>query len=331
MLAPIVDHRVGRRLLPNAPGRTTAHQESVALMPLESDHTAEPQVIRRRLSRRGLLKASLIGAAGLAGWTVLIEPRWIEVGTHTLAVPGLPPQWQEKWLVHISDLHIGRVPTGYLQRAMRVVNSLQPDLLVITGDLVDQSWRRDGGLQSVLEVLKPARIASLACLGNHDYGPGWSDEQTAATVSRVANDCGIRVLRNELMTIEGLDFLGIDDYWSPRFDPQPTLARANPQRAAICLCHNPDACDLFDWSAFRGVVLAGHTHGGQCKPPFLPPPVLPVINHRYTAGLFDLAAGQQLYISRGLGHTRQVRFNCRPEITLLKLRSGGSTLQSTGA
>jgi predicted MPP superfamily phosphohydrolase len=63
------------------------------------------------------------------------------------------------------------------------------------------------------------------------------------------------------------------------------------------------------------------THGGQCKPPFLPPPLLPVQNRRYTCGEFEIANERRLYISRGLGHLLQVRINVRPEITLFELES----------
>jgi hypothetical protein len=73
------------------------------------------------------------------------------------------------------------------------------------------------------------------------------------------------------------------------------------------------------WGNFRGQILSGHTHGGQCKPPFLPPPMLPVNNRSYVAGHYDLGRGRSLYINRGVGHTRQVRFNCRPEVTLFTL------------
>ena len=69
-----------------------------------------------------------------------------------------------------------------------------------------------------------------------------------------------------------------------------------------------------------GWVLAGHTHGGQCKPPFLRPPALPVRNKRYSAGAIDAGNGRTLYINRGLGHLIRVRFNVRPEITLFTLR-----------
>jgi uncharacterized protein len=68
-------------------------------------------------------------------------------------------------------------------------------------------------------------------------------------------------------------------------------------------------------------VLSGHTHGGQCKPPFLPPPLLPVENRRYTSGVFELSRHRMLYISRGIGHLLQVRINARPEVTLFELQS----------
>jgi predicted MPP superfamily phosphohydrolase len=89
--------------------------------------------------------------------------------------------------------------------------------------------------------------------------------------------------------------------------------------AALALSHNPDTADLPGWDAYSGWILAGHTHGGQCKPPFLPPPLLPVQNRRYSAGEFALSGGRRLYISRGLGHLLTVRFNVRPEITMFRL------------
>jgi predicted MPP superfamily phosphohydrolase len=91
-------------------------------------------------------------------------------------------------------------------------------------------------------------------------------------------------------------------------------------RAAIALCHNPDGADALEWGDYRGWILAGHTHGGQCRPPFLPPPLLPVRNRRYAAGEVGAPGGRTLYISRGVGYYLHVRFNVRPEVTLFTLR-----------
>jgi predicted MPP superfamily phosphohydrolase len=78
------------------------------------------------------------------------------------------------------------------------------------------------------------------------------------------------------------------------------------------------------WQNYRGWILAGHTHGGQCKPPLFNPPVLPVKNRSYTAGAFDLGDGRQLYINRALGSSWPVRFNVRPEITVFTLAAANA-------
>lgn len=276
----------------------------------------------RRWTRRFWLKSAAgccAAGVGTAGWTVLIEPRWLAIEYVDLKLPNLPSHWNGRRLVQISDLHVGQVTTSYLQSAMQTVNSLEPDLVAITGDFIDRTGGIGAELESVLSELKPAKLGSVACLGNHDYGLRWSQSNIADRVVDTAREHGIQVLRDERVNVDGLEIMGLDDYWSPRRNPQAILQSADPNKATICLNHNPDACDRYDWSRFQGAVLSGHTHGGQCKPPFLPPPILPVKNPRYTSGFFDLGPGQQLYISRGVGHTFRVRFNCRPEITVFNL------------
>lgn len=256
--------------------------------------------------------------AGLTGWTCLWEPHWLTVERHALQIPNLPVHLAGTRLVQISDLHSGQVSSAYLRQALERVNSLEPDFLVVTGDWVDASWGMSH-LEEVLEVLKPARIQSLGCLGNHDYGIDYRQMELAKAVHQCAQSHGIEVLRNEKINIAGIEFIGLDDYWSPRFRVHSLMKSLKSDRPSICLCHNPDACDEPIWGEFRGVILSGHTHGGQCKPPFLPPPVIPVKNRSYTSGFFQLNPDRELFISRGLGHTFKVRFNCRPEITLFEL------------
>jgi uncharacterized protein len=279
-----------------------------------------------RSTRRFFLKSALgtlAGGMGLLGWTLLVEPRWLTATHHDLVLPDLPETWQGRRLVHVSDLHVGRVTLGYLKHSMRKINLLQPDLLVITGDLVDRSGGIGQQLDSVLAALQPARIASLACLGNHDFGARWSQIPVADSVAAAAADHGIHVLRNEEVEIDGLRFFGLEDYWTPRFAAGAIRQLANVSQTSVCLCHNPDVCDIGDWGLFQGIILSGHTHGGQCKPPFLPPPLLPVRNRRYTSGFFDLGPGRRVFITRGIGHTLRARFNCRPEITVFRLLRSG--------
>jgi predicted MPP superfamily phosphohydrolase len=129
------------------------------------------------------------------------------------------------------------------------------------------------------------------------------------------------MLRNAAVRIAGLQFIGLDDLWGPRFNPAPILADHGHESATIVLCHNPDAADRPVWGPYQGWILAGHTHGGQCKPPFLPPPVLPVKNKRYTSGEFELSGNRRMYIARGVGHLLRVRFNVRPEIPIFRLQT----------
>lgn len=119
------------------------------------------------------------------------------------------------------------------------------------------------------------------------------------------------------------DLVGIDELWAHRADTTRALGTRQSD-AAIALCHNPDGLDVLPWGDFRGWVLAGHTHGGQCKPPFLPPPLLPVRNRRYTAGEIVVNRDRSLYISRGVGYLIRARFDVRPEITLFTLRRSAS-------
>jgi len=113
--------------------------------------------------------------------------------------------------------------------------------------------------------------------------------------------------------------VGMGDLWAGMFDPVRAFARVDPGAAQLVLSHNPDSVDLPGWGAFDGWVLAGHTHGGQCKAPFLPPPILPVKNKRYSSGEFALSGGRRLYINRGVGTYLPVRFNVRPEVTVFTL------------
>ena len=202
------------------------------------------------------------------------------------------------------------------------MRALKPDLISSTGDFLDHDdAAAQTDLATVLAELPETPLGAFACLGNHDYrGPrGWRNTAFADRIAHTASAAGVRVLRDEHVDIDGLELIGLDDLWSPRFQGSRSLDRLDHSRDGICLCHNPDACDFGVWGAWRGTVLAGHTHGGQCKPPFLPPPLLPVRNRRYVAGPYDLEASRRLYVNRGIGHTLKARFNCRPEITAFEL------------
>lgn len=282
------------------------------------DLAKKAKLTRRRWLRRIAAYGSL-AALGLYTWR--IEPHWIELVERSLPIKHLPASLEGKKILQLSDLHIGpRVDSDYIRSTLVSANQLNPDLVVITGDFM--TYSNDTQIDEVSDVIKELRIPPLGCyaiLGNHDYGQGWKNDRVADLLSRRLTDLGIRVLRNEMTSVQGLQLIGVDDLWGPNYDAVKVFKSINKEQAVLALCHNPDAQDLVEWKNYEGWVLAGHTHGGQCKPPFLPPPMLPVMNRRYTSGTFDMGNGRQLYINRGVGYVMRVRLNARPEMTLFQL------------
>jgi len=279
-----------------------------------------------QLTRRRFLEAAaggMAGALGLGLYAYEVEPHWVEIVQRSMPIRNLPQSLVGKTLLQLSDLHVGpRVDDQYLISALERVRQLSPDILVITGDFVTYRGRETlRQLATVLDHFPQGKLGTLAALGNHDYGRKWSQIDVADELTLRLQDRGIVVLRDQFRDVEGLRFFGLEDFWSPRFSPARALAALDRQMPSVALCHNPDGVDDPVWEKFQGWILAGHTHGGQCRPPFLPPPILPVRNKRYTAGEFELAEGRRLYINRGLGHLLQVRFNVRPEITVFTLAS----------
>lgn len=277
------------------------------------------------ISRRRFLIAGGAFAApiftGLYTWK--IEPHWLQIVERPLPLENLPAHWIGRSIAQLSDLHLGAdVADDYLLNTFRQVQKLQPDVIVFTGDFITygaDSWDR---VARVLPSFPKGRLATLAILGNHDYGPTWNDLEISDRLVRELSRLGLTVLRNEIHNVEGLQIAGLEDLWCDRFAGAPAaITSLDRRRAALVLAHNPDTVDENIWSDYRGWILAGHTHGGQCKPPFLPPPLLPVRNKRYTAGEFALRGNRRMYISRGVGHLMQVRFNVRPEVTLYRVQS----------
>ena len=278
-----------------------------------------------KISRRRFLQGA--GAAGTLGlatgfYTWRIEPHWLEIVERQLPVAHLPPRLKGARLTQLSDLHIGAsVDDAYLLDVFARVRALSPEIVVYTGDFITYDPSVIDHARRVFADLPRGSRATFGVLGNHDYGPSWSRADVADDIASLARSAGVQILRNEMGDVDGLQVAGFDDLWSGRFDVSIALAKADLSQAVIALSHNPDTADSPAWGSYSSWLLCGHTHGGQCKPPFLPPPMLPVKNRRYTSGQFDLLGGRQMYISRGVGHLLRVRFNARPEVTLFQLAS----------
>jgi predicted MPP superfamily phosphohydrolase len=287
-------------------------------LPMPFPARNEEQLSRRRFVQMAAGLA-VTGGAALA-YATLCEPFLLEFVRRELPIRGLPLGLKGKQLVQISDIHVCPwVAEAYLIESLQRVSALEPDIVVYTGDFISVDTGTRAGMARVFPHLPRGKRGTVATLGNHDYGGAWDEEEWAQYTITALAQCGIPVLRNAVAEIDGLQLIGMDDLWSGRFSPREAFGRARPGKPSIVLSHNPDTLDVGDWAGYQGWILAGHTHGGQCKPPFLPPPIIPVKNPRYTAGEIGLEDGRRLYINRGLGYLHHVRFNVRPEITVFTL------------
>ncbi len=275
------------------------------------------------ITRRNFLRASgaaLLATAGLGAYARWVEPHWLEFVHRPLPIRGLPKSLEGRSLVQLSDIHVGSVDDQFMIDAFRRVAALRPDIVVVTGDLMSYYRNVYQQIAFVFRHFPKGRKATLGILGNHDYGPDWAHPEVAERVVETITPFGITVLRNQIHEVEGLQLVGLDDFWAKELKARQVLPLLRSTEPALVLSHNPDTVDLPVWDGYEGWILSGHTHGGQCKPPFLRPPLLPCRNRRYTSGEFELSGGRRLYISRGVGHLLQARFNVRPEVTVFELR-----------
>ena len=284
--------------------------------------TGAPGLTRRQWLGRAAAGGATLALGGVAyAYAWRIEPHWVEVTHHTMPLANLSPALQGKRLVQVSDLHVGPiVDNAYLRGVLRRLTDLQPDYLVITGDLMSYVHRPT--IDLVIQTLLDSPVIDLptfAVLGNHDYSESFHDPLVADELVDRVRGIGVTVLRNESTEIDGLQIAGCDDYWARRTSLNTTLAHVDHSRPTICLAHNPDIADFPDWSTFGGWILSGHTHGGQCRFPLIGAPVLPIRNKAYARGHVPLNGGRNLYVNRGLGYTRRIRFGVRPEVTVFTL------------
>jgi uncharacterized protein len=290
---------------------------------------------RQPVSRRGLLKAGFLGAAGLALYSGEIERHWIEVTQAEVRLRGLADTFDGVRIVQLSDIHMDEFTEPFfLRHAIDKINLMQPDAVLLTGDFVSvvpgSKHFAAGAAWQCASILSELRCTQrYAVLGNHDVEVGEQNVIGALTAH------GITVLKNAYLPMERFGdrtggrfwLAGLDDPY--RGDPDADLAipasiRNQAKEPVILMCHAPDyADDLLATPAGRAVdlMVSGHTHGGQVRLPALGALALPPMGKKYVEGWFRFGK-MQLYVNRGIGTVGvPLRFNCPPEITQLTLRS----------
>ena len=240
-----------------------------------------------------------------------------------VALGRLPRELSGTTIVQLSDVHVGpTIGRPFIEAVVRQVNALEPDVIAITGDLVDGSVDQLRDAVAPLAELR-AKHGVFFVTGNHEYYSGvnrWCRE-----LSRL----GIRVLRNERVSIghdtASFDLAGVDDASAHRFgrghgaDLRSALAGRDPERELVLLAHQPrqirEAAELG-----VGLQLSGHTHGGQLWPwKYMVRLEQPVVS-----GLARVN-GTQLYVSNGTGYWGPpMRLGAPAEITQITLRAAAS-------
>lgn len=273
--------------------------------------------MKTRLIRIALALVALgLAITGWAYWTAIADP---VVREARIGLPDWPEGVPPMRAVLLADIHVAGpdMPPARLARIVGQINALEPDIVLIAGDLVSDKRlaTRHYGFAEAMAPLAGlrARLGSYAVLGNHDH---WRDTGEARRALAAA---GVRVLANEAAMAGPLAIGGLDDDFTGRADLRRTLAALAPLPGArLILSHSPDPFP--DLPRDATLMLAGHTHCGQLRLPLLNS-VSYVSRHgeRYACGLIE-EDGRTLIVTAGLGTSvLPLRFGAAPDIWLLTL------------
>ncbi|APR75908.1 putative phosphoesterase [Minicystis rosea] len=272
-----------------------------------------------RLDRRQALRLFGCCGVGLAGaYAIGVEPAWLEVTEHEVAVRGLPRGMHGYRIAQLSDLHLSSLDRLH-DRVLAAVRAAAPDLVAITGDAVEDEAAL-GALTEFCHELAVGGRTILATVGNWEH---WGHVRHAA-LHAAYERAGVRLLGDEAIRLDaGLAVIATDDFCSGFADAATAFHRVPSAAARLFLTHAPGILDaLPEGSPGFDLALAGHTHGGQVRA-FGATVWVPPGSGRFRAGMYATAKGQA-YVSRGLGTSvLQARFTCRPELPVIRLVAGG--------
>ncbi len=259
----------------------------------------------------------------------------------TVPIRDLPVHLSGVRLTQLTDFHYDGLCLSdwLLQEAIAASNAANPDLVVLTGDYVTDAPEWIHALVPWLKRLQ-SRYGVYAVLGNHDN----YRRRSRHKITHALTNAGIHVLWNQIAYPFGTDLplVGLSDYWTPGFQPDPVMQQLAPSTPRIVLSHNPDsATALHSWRV--DLQLSGHSHGGQIFLPgigLLPAKLaelypqlpssfrhhLPILRTCYRtvqtwawAQGFHRVGKNALYVNRGLGSYPPGRLFCPPEVTVITL------------
>jgi uncharacterized protein len=267
-----------------------------------------------RVTRKNIVLAAagtVVGALVAEAWSRLDG---FVVEEIDVDLPDLDPAHDGIRVAQLSDIHVGPfTPDGQIISAVRELNAIGPDLVVLTGDYV--TTKRDP-VDRLTDLFRELTIPTVAVLGNHDH---WS---SADRVKSAMEKASISVLRNQhtTLSLRGARFhvLGVDDGFTRHDDAAATFGGVPRTGSRLVLTHTPSTADRLP--ANEGFLcLSGHTHGGGVVVPGITRLALNMIGEPYHRGLYRVR-GNQLYVNRGLGLNGPVpRVGAAPELSVFTL------------
>ncbi|KKE79092.1 metallophosphoesterase [Bacilli bacterium] len=279
---------------------------------------------RRTFLKRGI--GSLITLFGLSGggyfYAKELEPRMIKFQHELIQSKKIPPSFDNFKIAQFSDTHIGfHYTVDQLSELIEKINANHPDVIVFTGDLVDNPNEFDA-YTSIQEKLKrlDAPYGKFWIYGNHDHG-GYGTE----IIKKVMKESDFHLLQNSHTVIEKeadrFILAGIDDVMLGKPDLTVALNQVNHELFTILLAHEPDYADIASKYPID-VQLSGHSHGGQVRLPWIGDLYTPDYAEKYVKGKYMLNKDTfTLYVNSGIGTTRlPYRFLCKPEIHIFTLK-----------
>ena len=285
------------------------------------------------MDRRKFIRVTSRAVAGtlLAGGVYsAVEAKCITVTRISLPVPNLPRAFQGKTIAFLSDIHHSIVvPRAYLEHVVNVTNALSPDIVVLGGDYVTSGakyeWLHGAKyVEPCFDILKnlEARLGRFAVTGNHDTYSGLRKVHAGIKSAGFENFDN----RGAWLTLDGqrLRICGIADLRTQLPNVSLALGDSTEKDAAILISHNPDAAEEIIHDKRVGLMLSGHTHGGQVVLPFIGGPTVGLCSNYGQKYRYGLVQGPicKVFVTCGVGTLPPAfRLNCPPEVALITLTS----------